>query len=562
MPRLRVESGPQMGREYDLATRSTIGRHPECEIVLDVRAVSRKHATISSDDKTRRFWIEDLNSRNGTHVNDGVIQGRTLLRHGDSIRICDVDLCFINDTENTGSQSSLFRKRFGRNTVLIDDEDIISTGHSTIMSKIEVSSQHQRAKLTTTPEAKLRAIMEIAQALSKVLTLEDVFPRVLDSLFTIFTQADRGLIIMRSENQELVPTWSKTRNKTEEETLRISRQIVNHVLTTKTAILSKNTASDERFNPSKSVANLQIRSFMCAPLMDGEGNLLGFLQIDTLDASNHFSEGDLEVLATVALQAGIAIDNAQLHQAAVEQIELERDLELATDVQHGFLPLQAPDIPGYDFYDFYQPANHVGGDYYDYIQLPDGRVAIVVADVVGHGIAAALLMAKLSAETRFSLATETDLAACLNRLNQAIVDLQLDRFVTMVIALIDPSNHQLQVVNAGHLAPFRQTANGTLEELCKETAGLPIGILEDYEYEKFETELAEGDTVILMTDGIFESEDSNGNQLGIARVKSFLTHASSDAETTGKSMVAAVRKHLGREAPSDDMCLVCFHHGS
>ncbi|MEC8303727.1 MAG: PP2C family protein-serine/threonine phosphatase, partial [Planctomycetota bacterium] len=109
---------------------------------------------------------------------------------------------------------------------------------------------------------------------------------------------------------------------------------------------------------------------------------------------------------------------------------------------------------------------------------------------------------------------------------------------------------------------YRQTANGTLEELCKETAGLPIGILEDYEYEKFETELAEGDTVILMTDGIFESEDSNGNQLGIARVKSLLTHASSDAETTGKSMVASVRKHLGREAPSDDMCLVCFHHGS
>ena len=317
MPRLRVESGPQLGREYDLATQSTIGRHPDCEIVLDVRAVSRKHAIISSDDPTQQFWIEDLNSRNGTQVNDSVIQERTPLRHGDSIRICDVDLCFINDTENIGSQSSLFRRRFGRNTVLIDDEDIIATGHSTIMSKIEVSSQHQRAKLTTTPEAKLRAIMEIAQALSKVLTLEDVFPRVLDSLFTIFTQADRGLIIMRSDDDELVPTWSKTRNKTEEETLRISRQIVNHVLTTKTAILSKNTASDERFNPSKSVANLQIRSFMCAPLMDGEGNLLGFLQIDTLDASNHFSEGDLEVLATVALQAGIAIDNAQLHQADI-----------------------------------------------------------------------------------------------------------------------------------------------------------------------------------------------------------------------------------------------------
>jgi sigma-B regulation protein RsbU (phosphoserine phosphatase) len=439
MARLRVESGPQLGREYDLSDHdSIIGRNPDCEIILDEGAVSRKHAKITESADGKTFWIEDLKSRNGTQVNNLAIYNPTPLQNGDSIRICDVALSFIDDRSQT-SATTLLRERSGRNTVLIEDEGPENASQSTIMTKIDVSSEHQRAKLTTTPQAKLQAMMEITQALSKVLTLEDVFPKVLDSLFTIFTQADRGFIVMKTGVDELVPTWSKTRHDSGVEPLRLSRRIFNHVINSKTAILSKDAASDERFNPSQSVASLQIRSFMCAPLMDGEGEMIGVIQIDTLDATNDFKDDDLEVLATVALQAGIAIDNAQMHQAAVEQTELARDLELATDVQHGFLPMHPPKIEGYDFYDFYQPANHVGGDYYDYVKLPDGRVAIVVADVVGHGVAAALLMAKLSAETRFSLATESDLATAICQLNNAIVQLQLDRFVTMVIALLDPS---------------------------------------------------------------------------------------------------------------------------
>jgi sigma-B regulation protein RsbU (phosphoserine phosphatase) len=560
MARLRVESGPQVGREYNLSTQNnTIGRHPGCEIVLDVGAVSRKHARITGAPDGHTYWIEDLSSRNGTQVNNLAIHAPTPLQNGDSIRICDVDLSFLGPPSSGQPSSQILRERSGMNTVLIDDEDQAAASQSTIMSRIDVSSQQQRAKLTTTPQAKLQAIMEITQALSKVLTLEDVFPKVLDSLFSIFPQADRGFIVMKSGADELVPTWSKTRRDMGGETLRISRRIVNHVLHSKTAILSKDAASDERFNPSQSVANLQIRSFMCAPLMDGEGEILGVIQIDTLDSANLFTEEDLEVLATVALQAGIAIDNAKMHHAAVEQTELARDLELATDVQHGFLPLQPPAIDGYDFYDFYQPANHVGGDYYDYIKLPDGRVAIVVADVVGHGIAAALLMAKLSAETRFSLATESDLGTAMSRLNNAIVELQLDRFVTMVIALLDPSTHRLKVVNAGHLPPFRRNAQGEVEELCQSISGLPLGILDDYEYKQHEAAVAAGDTILLMTDGVFESENGSEAPFGIPAIKSLLAGGSGDAQKTGKHLISAVKKHLGQQAPNDDMCLVCVH---
>src|SRR5690606_4744507 len=144
---------------------------------------------------------------------------------------------------------------------------------------------------------------------------------------------------------------------------------------------------------SQSIADFRIRSMMCAPLIGADGRAFGALQIDTLDQRSRFSREDLEVLAGVAAQAALALEYAQHLDQALARKELERDLELARQVQRGFLPSAKPGVNGYVFYNYYQPAHHVGGDYFDYVQLPDGRLAIIVADVVGHGVAAALLMA-------------------------------------------------------------------------------------------------------------------------------------------------------------------------
>lgn len=563
---LRVVLGPQKGREYPLSGAETIvGRHPACQIVIDIGAVSRQHARIVQ--QSDGFWAEDLQSRNGTLINDHRITTRTRLESGDELKICDVAFQFIDpsaaDPSSVGSR--LIRARGERqatprlgNTVLIDESS--HSGNTSIMSSVEVSSNHQRAQLQATPQAKLRALFEISQALGKVLSLDDVFPKVLDSLFRIFVQADRGFIVMRDDQGELVPRWSKTRLGDTHQTMRISRDIVNHVLTTRQAVLSADAASDERFDVSQSVARLRIRSFMCAPLIDGEGKALGVIQLDSLDLSRKFQDEDLEVLATVALQAGIAIDNAQLHEAALRQRELARDLELAHEVQHGFLPLHRPKVEGYEFFDFYDPANHVGGDFFDYVTLPDGRLAVIVADVVGHGIAAALLMAKISSEARFSLAIEADLARAARRLNRALSELQLDRFVTMVIGLLDPGTARMSLVNAGHMAPLRRLASGEIQQPGKERGGLPLGVIDDFVYEASELELAPGDQLVFMTDGIFECADAHEEQLGLDRVRTILSaEGGRSAEASGNAIVRGVRQHLGRRAPDDDMCLVCLH---
>ena len=167
-------------------------------------------------------------------------------------------------------------------------------------------------------------------------------------------------------------------------------------------ILSADAAGDARFEASESLSEIRIRSMMCVPLIDADCNSIGAIQIDTISDRDRFRDEDLDVLVGVATQASIAIDNARLHEYTLRERAIQRDLELADQIQRGFLPKQPPELSGHQFYDYYESASHVGGDFYDYIPLSDGRLAVVVADVVGHGLAAAMLTAKVAAEVRFT----------------------------------------------------------------------------------------------------------------------------------------------------------------
>lgn len=563
MAYLRANNGPDSGKKFELVEScSILGRHPDCQIVVDVGAVSRQHCKIEIESEA--FNLVDLESRNGTFVNNSDLRLKRPhpLKSGDILRICDVSFTFIDGSIDGDSSSS---DRSGAVTslsgssshVFIEDEE--KDNASTIMSKLDVSADSQSAQVTATPEVKLKALIDIAHALSNKLSLDEVLPRMLDSLFTIFLQADRGFVVLEKPGGDLVPMWTKTRRDNQHQSIRISRTIIQQVMESRQAILSADAATDRRFDLSQSVADFRIRSMMCAPLIDGTGKTLGVLQVDTLDQNKRFQNEDLEVLAMVALQAGIAIDNAQMHEEALNQREIQKELELAQQVQGGFLPEHPPEISGYTFHDFYRPAHHVGGDYFDYIELPDGRWAIVVADVVGHGIAAALLMAKLSAEVRFSLASEGKVAEAVSRLNRAITRLQVDRFVTFVVIVLDPKTGQLVVSNAGHPAPLRRRANGTVEEIGRDAANIPLGIDEDVEYEQATEIIEPGEVVVMWTDGINEAANATDIQFGIDRIKETMSECDeADAPHVGRAIVRAARIHVGDAGPDDDMCMVCF----
>ena len=173
------------------------------------------------------------------------------------------------------------------------------------MSKLDASPHRSGRQPSVNPEMKLRAMIEIAQKLGRAVTLDEVLPKLLDSMFKIFTQADRGFIILRTmPDGPLIPKAIKCRHAELEDRVRISRTIVNQAMESKQATLSADAASDVRFEASQSIADLRIRSLMCAPLINGEGHALGVIQVDTTDQRQRFQKDDLDVLASIAAQAG------------------------------------------------------------------------------------------------------------------------------------------------------------------------------------------------------------------------------------------------------------------
>jgi phosphoserine phosphatase RsbU/P len=546
---LTANNGPRAGQRYELNRKeSVLGRHPDCDVVIDVGAVSRYHCKVLSN--AQSFSVEDLNSRNGTFLDEQVIQGRTPLEHGNLIRVCDVVFTFHDREKNIdSSDESSFR------AVIIDDIPS-ETGGSTIMSKLDVRSSISGPMLAASAEAKLHALIEITQSLSNTLALDKVLPEVLDSLFRIFVQADRGFIGLLNEKDVLIPRWTKLRRDDNDDTIRVSRTIAKQVMDTKEAILSADAASDVRFEMSQSVADFRIRSMMCAPLVDSDDNAFGVLQIDTLDQRQRFREEDLELLIGIAAQAAIAINNAKLHEESLQQHGLERDLELAREVQQGFLPQHAPDLPEYTFYSYYRAANHIGGDYYDYVSLPNGNLAVVVADVVGHGVAAAMLMAKLSAEARYCLAIEAQPADAVTKLNRRLCQLNLNRFVTFILVVINPKTHVATIVNAGHMLPMFRRADGSIEEPGKAESGIPLGILEDMEYKQASITLEPHESLTLYTDGLDEAANPAGEQYSVARMRDRVRASDGTPQGTGESLITDVQAHITGRMQDDDMCLV------
>ena len=501
------------------ADRTVLGRHPECDIVLDSAAVSRQHAQIICEGAD--YFVEDLHSRNGTYVNGQPVQGRRHLQDGDRLRICELAFIFFSREPSSESVelATTGTSRFPRLPELHDDEP--GKPMSTVMDKLELTSGRSGIMLSVNPEAKLRAMIEISQSLGKAVALDEVLPKLLDSLFKIFPQADRGFIVLRNgPGGPLVPRAMRHRREHMEERVRISRTILDQVVTAKEAILSADAGADARFETSQSIADLRIRSVMCAPLIDSEGNVLGVLQIDTMDARHRFRQDDLEMLASVASQAAQAVDNAQLHENALRQHAVNRDLELAHRVQRSFLPAAPPTLADYFFFDFYESANQVGGDYYDYVELPGGRLAVVLGDVSGKGVSAALLMAKLSGEVRYCLAAEPDPGAAVSHINASFCRSGWDdRFVTFILAVVDARRNEIAVVNAGHMSPFLRDGKGRVETLDDREAGLPLGVDAGYRYAQCTRTVLPGDCFVMYTDGINEAMNAQGELYGIERLR-------------------------------------------
>jgi phosphoserine phosphatase RsbU/P len=240
---------------------------------------------------------------------------------------------------------------------------------------------------------------------------------------------------------------------------------------------------------------------------------------------------------------------------------LQLDLELARGVQRGFLPLQLPEVPGYQFFAHYEPAYEVGGDYYDFIMLPGQRVAVLLGDVAGKGVVAALLMAKLSADARFCILTEPDPAVAVTKLNALINQSGIaDRFVTLLLAILDPASHTVTLVNAGHPSPllYHRATRTVGEAMNNDAAGLPLGVLDGFEYTSCQVGLKPGDSILAFTDGVTEAMDVNNVELKSKGLCAAVQGEAYSPRALGDRVVKVVKQFAAGRSQHDDIALVGF----
>jgi sigma-B regulation protein RsbU (phosphoserine phosphatase) len=243
------------------------------------------------------------------------------------------------------------------------------------------------------------------------------------------------------------------------------------------------------------------------------------------------------------------------------QARLKRDLELAHEVQRSFLPLRLPQVPGYEFFAYYESAFEVGGDYYDFIPLPGQRLAVLLGDVAGKGVAAALFMAKLSADARFCILTEPDPATAITRLNSLMHQCQItDGFVTLAVAILDWRSHTVTLVNAGHPSPliYRRATRTVADATSDNVSGLPLGVRDGVEYASCQVSLEPGDCILAFTDGVTEAMDANEAQLQKTGVYAAVQGEIHTARALGERVVKAVKDFTAGCSQHDDITLVGF----
>lgn len=535
---LQVVQGSDAGREYDLARDEIlVGRDSACQIAIDDPAASRRHARLAFENHA--YVIEDLESMNHTYVDGEQISGKVRLKHDARVRIGQTVFVFRSPPPEAVEQQE---------------------GHAVTVLESADARSFSDTMLKVSAERRLRAILQITRALGRTLDLEDVLAKMLDGLFEIFPNADRALVLLL-DGDRLVPKAAKHR-RGRPHSIQYSRTIVERAMADREAILSEDAAGDQRFPQAQSIVDFRIRSVICVPLLSQEMTPLGVIQLDSQDERIPFSSHDLHILTSVASQASISIEYAQLHDQVLRQARLQKEMDLAAAVQRSFLPGTMPELEGYGFWAYYLAAGKVGGDFYDFLRLPNGNQAVLLGDVAGKGVPAALMMVKVSTVCKVALLSHPDdLARAVDVINREICAAGADAsFVTLVLSVIDPRTHQLTLANAGHMSPMLRRADGTVDLPADDNVrGYPLGITEEDPYKTTTVGLAPGESLVLFSDGISEAMSPRRELYSVERIDRQLS-AMKDKRPAeiGEALLADLRRHVADCEQNDDVSLVVF----
>jgi len=465
-----------------------IGRQGDNQLVLRDNRASRSHARIVVEEG--EYFIEDLKSRHGVYVN-----GHRVSRH-----------------KLVNSDHIDFGFHYSYRLVFTLEEDELRR----FMGQIAGPAAAGAGNLS-----KLRSLVEVARALQSSLSTQDVLAAVVDAALSV-TGAERGFLLLQNGDAlDVSVARDRAGIPLATSDLGVPRSLIQRSLRTRREMLSMtfDPLGEDGIRPEMSVADLELRSVVCVPLVHvrtgapGEtiatsvNDAVGVLYMDSRVTAADLSAGNREILQTLALEASAIIENARLLEEERAKQHLEDELNVARTIQRDLLPSQLPTKGWFRAAGSSITSRQVGGDYFDVRQIAPDTYACVIADVSGKGVSAALLAALLQGAFAFGAEGAMQIEDLMSRVNRFLIErAKGEKYATVFYCTLDRTG-QLCWSNAGHPKPFlvRQDALETLE-----STGLPLGMLDLAAYETKKMQLAPGDKVVLFSDGLSEAESADG----------------------------------------------------
>lgn len=534
MPGLVVLAPPALGTRFVLNQQhdAVIGREGFCHLVLTKRTVSRKHARVFFDGQ--RYQLEDMGSAHGTFLNGSRVMRAMPLKDGDRINIVDVPILFCEQVE-----------------LAVIDTAQFTLGLTQRSFDLPLPAP---TSLTTAYSDRLHNLLEITRRLGSSLVVNDLFPRVMDLLFDMFPQAVVGEILLADAQEQLNPVAIK--HGREDDSSVITRILVGDSLARKAFHSGLPQLKSVKSGSDESVLDVGGSNSLCVPIIGPSHAKLGTILLETDDDHRVFTDVDVELIASIGIVTGQAIEYARAHEATLRLDQTQREIETARQIQMRMLPRQRPSVPGYAFASYYAPAESVGGDFYFWDSLPDGRVMLGIADACGKSLPAALLMAQFAVEVRHCLATAETLKQAMSSLNQFVCSVG-EGSITFQLCLLDANTHLLTVVNAGHPpALCRWHDTGNVELLSADKSSLPLGIRSQENFHPFHALMRPGDEVFLMTDGVLEETDPDGTPYGRDRLQTQIAGFQPSLQARVEAVVEEVSRFRAHSRPADDYCLL------
>jgi serine phosphatase RsbU (regulator of sigma subunit) len=528
--------------------RTTIGRSARSDVCIPDAFASRLHAEVVQEGDG--FWLHDLGSANGTKFNGAPVKQPFPMHSGGEIQIGETKITFEDISTATPSKgiSATF---IADTTSTLDPSRTIS-----FSAKKHPTAELLDVSLGTRSDL-LGLISKVGVALLSSSDLDSTLDQVATLVFEA-VPAQRVIIMLRDEKAEAGMEIKVARLRGQEaplEEVRISRTIMTEVIEAGRSVLTSDAQQDPRFT-SQTVVLQGIRSVLAVPLSVDERHVFGLIYADSPTTQGTFTEEHLNILTTLASVASIRVENASLLEARLDRERLERELELATEIQQRFQPSGPRKVEGYEFQGISFSCYEIGGDYYDFIERPDGKILVALGDVSGKGTAAALLMSSLHAAIHGQITARRTLDETIVSVNEYLAEnTPANRFVTLFIAELDPATGIVRYINAGHNPPLLARAGGAIEQL--ESGGLPLGIMPFAEYESGTAELRPGDALVIYSDGVSEANNINEDEFGLDRLQAVIReNITSSASRIRDRVEQALSQFTGAAPANDDITLV------